>query len=93
MTITLTPETEAMLRERAARDGQETNALADALLAGVLADQADEEAAKQKAFNNALLASGLASRITPPRDPSKSARPTFRIEGEPLSETILRERR
>jgi hypothetical protein len=36
MTITLTPETEARLREKAAREGQDINAIADALLAAAL---------------------------------------------------------
>ena len=93
MAITLTPETEARLRERAAREGQDPDKLASSLLTRLLEDEADEEKAKQKAFHEALLASGLVSRITPPRDPSKSERPTFKVEGEPLSETIMRERR
>jgi hypothetical protein len=36
MTITLTPETEARLREKAAREGQEPDAVAEALLAEAL---------------------------------------------------------
>ena len=36
MTITLTPETEARLREKAAREGQDINAVADALLMAAL---------------------------------------------------------
>ena len=36
MTITLTPETEAKLREWAERDGEDINALADALIAAAL---------------------------------------------------------
>src|ERR1041384_5646801 len=36
MTITLKPETEAKLREKAEREGQDANELADALLAAAL---------------------------------------------------------
>jgi hypothetical protein len=36
MTIMLTPETEARLREKAAREGQPVDAVADALLAAAL---------------------------------------------------------
>jgi hypothetical protein len=38
MTITLKPETEARLRNRAQRDGSDLNELADALLSNVLVD-------------------------------------------------------
>ena len=90
MTITLEPETEARLCERAARDGQDVETLANALLADRLQD---DEAAKEEAFHQALLASGLVTHIIPPRDPSKAERPVFEVQGEPLSETIIRERR
>jgi hypothetical protein len=46
-------------------------------------------------FERKLLEAGSLTRIPPPADPSAPGR-TFRpieIEGEPLSETILRERR
>lgn len=36
MTIVLTKQTEARLREKAEREGQDMNAIADALLAGAL---------------------------------------------------------
>lgn len=90
MTITLEPETEARLCERAARDGKDVETLANALLADRLQD---DEAAKEEAFHRALLASGLVTHIIPPRDPSKAERPVFEVQGEPLSETIIRERR
>ena len=38
MTITLKPETEARLRNRAQRDGSDLNELADSLLSNVLVD-------------------------------------------------------
>ncbi len=90
MTITLEPETEARLCERAARDGKDVDTLANALLTDRLQD---DEAAKEEALDRALLAAGLITHIPPPRDPSKAERPVFKVEGEPLSETIMRERR
>jgi plasmid stability protein len=90
MTITLEPETEARLCERAARDGKDVETLANALLADSLQD---DEAAKKEAFHRALLASGLVTHITPPREPSKAERPRIVVQGEPVSETIIRERR
>lgn len=90
MTITLEPETEARLCERAARDGKDLDTLANALLADRLQD---DEAAKEEALDRAMLAAGLITHIPPPRDPSKAERPIFEVQGEPLSETIMRERR
>ena len=90
MATPLSPETEARLCERAAREGQDVNVLANAQLTQRLQD---DEAAKEEAFERALLSSGLVTHIPPPRDPSKAERPTFVVQGEPLSETIMRERR
>ena len=42
MAITLTPETEAKLRETAWHEGQDADSLADAMLAEVLAPRAQE---------------------------------------------------
>lgn len=93
MTITLVPENEVYLRQRAARDGKDIDAVANALLADVLHSTPLEDTAKEDALDRALLAAGLITHIPPPRDPSKAERPTFQVSGEPLSETILRERR
>jgi hypothetical protein len=90
MTITLEPEMEARLCERAARDGKDVDTLANALLADRLQD---DETAKEEALDRAMLAAGLITHIPPPRDPSKAERPTFEVQGEPVSETIIRERR
>ena len=90
MTILLEPAIEAQLQARAAREKQNTDVLANALLAEALLR---EEAEKEKAFDQALLASGLLSHIPPPRDPSKAERPRIVVKGEPVSETIIRERR
>ena len=90
MTITLEPAVEARLRERAIREGQAEDALANTLLASVLLS---EEADKEKAFDLALLASGLVKRLAPPRDLSKADRPLIAVQGKPVSETIIEERR
>jgi predicted transcriptional regulator len=44
MTIMLTPETEARLREKAEREGQDIHAVADALIAAALEWEAQERA-------------------------------------------------
>lgn len=90
MTITLIPELEARLCERAARDGKDMEALVNALLADHLLN---DEAAREEAADQALLAAGLITHIPPPRDPSKAERPRITVVGEPVSETIMRERR
>ncbi len=48
---------------------------------------------KKVALQEAMLAAGLILHINPPRDPSKAERPLIEVQGEPVSETILRERR
>lgn len=89
MTILLEPAIEVRLRERAIREGQEEDALANTLLASVLLS---EESEKERALDQALLAAGLITHISPPRDPSKADRPRIVVQGEPVSETIIRER-
>ena len=51
------------------------------------------EEEKKAAFHQAMLAAGLFTRIAPPRDPGKAERPRIEVQGEPVSETIIRERR
>jgi len=89
MTILLEPAIEARLRERAVRERQDADTIANTLLAKALLL---EEADKVEALDQALLASGLITRIPPPRDPSKADRTRILVQGEPVSETILRER-
>lgn len=64
-------------------------------LEGVLRERLKpmSEEEKEAAFDQALLAAGLITHIPPPRDPSKAERPRIEVQGEPLSETIIRERR
>lgn len=69
MTITLTPETETRLRERAKRDGQDVSTLADAMLADALAsdpdDLTDEEVAQIRVGIRRGLADCEAGRAKP----------------------------
>ena len=52
--ITLKPETEARLRERAERDGSDVNAVADALVAAALEWEARDEAEAQASLRRGL---------------------------------------
>lgn len=94
MTITLTPATETLLLARAVSEGMEIDILADILLRNMLTEPREPtEEEKEAAFDLAMLTAGLVSRIPPPRDPSKAQRTRIEVQGEPLSETIIRERR
>jgi len=55
------------------------------------AEKSQEE--KEDALDHALLAAGLITRISVPRDPSKAERRRITVIGEPVSETIMQERR
>jgi len=59
MTTTLRPETEIRLRERAERDGQDANALANALLADALASDPDDLTEEEIAEVRAGIRRGL----------------------------------
>lgn len=89
MTITLAPENEVHIRQRAARDGKDIDAVVNALLSTVLADEADTK----ERVHQSLLASGLVKRIARRTEPDTSERRLVEVQGEPVSETILRERR
>lgn len=67
--------------------------MANALLADVLHSTPLENTVKEDSLDQALLAAGLITHIPPPRDPNKAERPRITVIGEPVSETILRERR
>lgn len=90
MTIILEPAIEARLQERAAREQQDADAVSNALLAETSLRE-DEE--RENVLDQMLLASGLLTHLPPPRDPSKAERPRILVQGEPVSETIIRERR
>jgi predicted transcriptional regulator len=64
MTITLSPETEAKLRERAERDGQEIDALADFLLSAALDEEARDREEAIEGIRRGLEA-GAAGRVRP----------------------------
>ena len=53
----------------------------------------DEKAAKMERFHAALIASGMVKEIKRPSARPAWEGPPITIEGEPLSETIIRERR
>jgi hypothetical protein len=52
-----------------------------------------EETRKMKAFHQALLASGLVKTIKTPSLTSTGERKLIRVQGKPVSETIIEERR
>ena len=88
MTITLVPEVVARLSERAARDGKDTEAVVNQILADALADGAE----KEETYHRALLESGLVKQIARRTEPDTSDRRLIEVQGEPVSETIIRER-
>ncbi len=90
MTIQLKPAIEARLSERAAREKQNADVMANALLAEALLR---EDAEKEESLEKALLAAGVIKRIAPPRDPTTADRPLIEVPGKPVSETLLEERR
>ncbi len=59
MTITLKPETEARLRERAERDGTDMNAIADALVVAGLEWEAREQAEAAESLRRSLAESDV----------------------------------
>jgi hypothetical protein len=52
-----------------------------------------EEALKREAFHRALLASGLVKEIKKPRPGVRPERRLVEVQGKPVSETIIEERR
>ncbi len=52
-----------------------------------------EEVRKREAFHQALLASGLVKQIKKPRLTDTVERRLIEVQGKPVSETILEERR
>lgn len=52
-----------------------------------------EEATKVQAFHRALLASGLVVALKAPRASAAGQRRLIEVQGKPLSETIVEERR
>jgi len=51
------------------------------------------EAKEKEMLHQALLASGLVKRIASRTEPDRSERHLIEVQGEPVSETIIRERR
>jgi predicted transcriptional regulator len=57
MTITLTPETENLLRQKAQREGADVNTIADTLLAAILRWEAEEQETTMEGIRRGLEAS------------------------------------
>ncbi len=95
MAITLTPETEARLRERAERDGQDADSLADALLADALADDPDDltdaEIAETRAGIRRGLADCTAGRAKPVAEWAAQIRREFNLPTRLTDEELARE--
>jgi hypothetical protein len=51
------------------------------------------ESPKRETFHQALLASGLVKQIRPPRLDRDAQRRLIEVQGPPVSETIIAERR
>jgi hypothetical protein len=58
---------------------------------GYLADK--EETAKRATFHQALLASGLVKQLKQPSNSRPTERRLIQVQGKPVSETIIEERR
>ena len=54
---------------------------------------AKEEAVQQTSFHNALLTSGLVKQLKQPFYSRQSQRQLIQIQGKPVSETMIEERR
>ena len=52
-----------------------------------------QEAAQKTTFHEALLTSGLVKQIKQPSDSRQTERRLIQIQGKPVSETIIEERR
>ncbi len=48
---------------------------------------------KRRAFHEALLATGLVRQLRPPRSTTDRGRDLIQVQGKPVSETIIEERR
>lgn len=78
MTITLKPETEARLRERAERDGSDMNAIADSLVAAGLEWEARDQAEAAESLRLALAQSD-AGRVRPFLDVAAEWRAKYQL--------------
>lgn len=67
MTLMIAPETEAKLREKATREGRDVHALADTLLARLLADEERAQDVEAAPFQAGLDA--VAAGREKPREP------------------------
>lgn len=85
MTLTLTPNTEALLLAKAERDGEDVNAVADALLADLLAREQAEEVAALRVG----LESSDAGRVRPLAEVAAENRAKYRLPTHLSDEEIF----
>jgi predicted transcriptional regulator len=91
VTITLTPETEARLRERAEREQQDLSVLADALLAEALAEDPDDLTSDEVRDIRAGIRRGLddcaAGRVQPAAQWAARLRQELRLPAHTTGES------
>lgn len=88
MTITLAPETEALLRDKAERDGQDVNRLGDALLVYVLQEEARDRTEMLEGIRRGLEASD-AGRVRPIAEVSAEMRAKYNLPTHLSDEEIF----
>lgn len=91
LTIEISAEEEARLREQAQRRGQELEAVAGAFVRAGLTSEATTPEAARAAFVGRLLAQGIIPAV-PEGRPGPPPRPVP-VQGWPVSETLVEERR
>ncbi len=94
MTIRLSKEQERFVRDavRSSRYAREDDVVRDAF-DRLMRSTPEEKPLAPDELNRRLLESGLVSRLPDPSADVDDDDPPIAIEGEPLSETIVRERR
>lgn len=94
MTIQLPPDLEKSVRllVRGGRFGSVDDAMAEAARL-LLRQQPDNKPLTPDEFNQRLLAAGRIARLPDPAEDTDDDDVPVVLEGEPLSETIIRERR
>lgn len=85
MTLTITPNTEALLLAKAERDGEDVNAVADALLANLLA----RDQAKEIAVIRVGLQASDAGRVRPLAEVAAEKRTKYRLPTHLSDEEIF----
>ena len=79
-----------ILQELDSLESHELEQIGQAVQARLCSDDAQR---KRQAFREALLAAGLVKQIKPPRTGGQVRPPLVEVQGTPVSETIIEERR